>query len=151
MQDYPVIDRVLVVPVSFIVRQTRPLPTMITGIGLATLFPLLVALSNDPWIFILSMVFLSVGELIAYPKLISYVGLLAPKDKVAIYMGFVFLPVFFSSLIFSYPNGVLWESLVEERSLISEYWFIITGLGLLTIALLFGYDRLLGKKLVIQE
>lgn len=138
---------VLVVPVSYIVRQTKPLPTMITGIGLATLFPLLLAVSDDPWIFIIAMILLSIGEIIAYPKLISYVGLLAPKDKVAIYMGFVFLPVFFSSLIYSYPNGVLWERLVENQGQPGTYWFVIMGLGLLTIFALFVYDRLMAKKL----
>jgi len=137
--------------VSRIVMNTRPLPTMIVGIGLASLFPLMIAVSNDPWVFILGLVVFSIGEITAYPKLISYVGLIAPRDKVAIYMGFVFLPVCFASLIFNIPNGIAWEELVEERSLISTYWYIVAGVGILTMAGLFAYHKLVGKKLVLSE
>lgn len=137
--------------VSNIVRKTPPIPTMIVGIGLASLFPLMVALSNNAWVFILGLVIFSIGEITAYPKLISYVGLIAPRDKVAIYMGFVFLPVFFASLIFNYPNGVLWADLVEEKGAISTYWFIVAGLGGATMLALLVYHKLIGKSLAFPE
>ncbi len=139
------------VVVSYLVRNARPLPTMIVGIALATTFPLIVALSNDPWLFVLGLVLFSIGEITAYPKLISYVGLIAPRDKVAIYMGFVFLPVFFSALIFDYPNGILWDRLVIKGGQIQTYWYIITGIGAATIVGLVIYDRCVGKKLVVEE
>jgi MFS family permease len=137
--------------VSYLVRKTPPVPTMIVGIGLATLFPLLVAVSNNPWVFILGLVIFSIGEITAYPKLISYVGLIAPKDKVAVYMGFVFLPIFFSALIYSYPNGLLWENLVIEGGQIQAYWYIVAGLGAATALGLLLYHIFIGKKLEISE
>jgi len=141
----------LQVVVSYLVRNTRPLPTMIVGIALATLFPLFTALSSNPWLFVDGLVLFSIGEITAYAKLISYVGLIAPRDKVAIYMGFVFLPIFFAAMIFDYPNGLVWDRLVIQEGAITTYWYIVAGLGVLTILALIAYDRLVGKKLSIGE
>jgi MFS family permease len=137
--------------VSYLTRKTKPVPTMVAGIGLATLFPLLVTVSNDPWVFVLGLVLFSMGEITAYPKLISYVGLIAPRDKVAIYMGFVFLPIFFSALIYSYPNGVLWDRLVLQGGQIKTYWAIVTGVGVFTMLGLLAYHFLIGKKLALCD
>lgn len=137
--------------VSYLVRNTKPVPTMIVGIGMASLFPILVALSNNPWVFVFGLVIFSIGEITAYPKLISYIGIIAPKDKVAIYMGFVFLPIFFSALLYSYPNGVLWERLVIQRGEIKTYWWIVAGLGIATMLGLLFFHLFVGKKLVFSD
>ena len=139
------------VPVSYIVEKFPPLPTMVTGVAMASMFPLLVALSSDPWIFVLGLVIFSIGEITAYPKLISYVGLIAPRDKVAIYMGFVFLPVFFAAIFFDYANGLVWEKLVVADGRITFYWYLVAGLGFLTMAGLFVYHVTVGRKLEISE
>jgi dipeptide/tripeptide permease len=138
------------VVVSFVVRKAKPLPTMIVGIGLATLFPIIVALSTDAWLFVLALVLFSIGEITAYPKLISYVGLIAPRDKVAIYMGFVFLPVA-ASTAFEPVNGYLWETIVIRDGNIPQYWWIIAGIGAATMLGLIVYDKLVGKRLALDE
>jgi len=137
------------VPVSYLVRNTKPVPTMVVGIGLAVLFPLILFISNNAWLFILGLVLFSIGEITAYPKLISYVGLIAPKDKVAIYMGFVFLPVAFSTF-FDPINGVIWERLVIKGGDIPTYWLIIAGIGFATMVALIIYDRTLGRRPAIE-
>ncbi|MHC4945172.1 MAG: MFS transporter [Planctomycetota bacterium] len=141
----------LQVVVSYLTRNTPPLPTMIVGIGMASLFPLLVTVSNDPWLFVLGLVIFSIGEITAYPKLISYVGLIAPRDKVAIYMGFVFLPIFFAALIFDIPNGIAWDRLVIQAGEIKTYWAIVAGLGILTLLALLAFHFLFGRKLALTE
>jgi len=142
---------VLQVVVSYLVRNAPPLPTMIVGIGLATTFPLITALSTNPWLFVLGLVLFSIGEITAYPKLISYVGLIAPRDKVAIYMGFVFLPIFFASMFFDIPNGWVWDELVVKNKDITTYWYIVAGLGVFTMVCLILYHKLLGKKLTFEK
>jgi proton-dependent oligopeptide transporter, POT family len=138
------------IPVARLISKTRALPTMIVGIGLASTFPIIVACSSDVWMFVLGLLLFSIGEIIAYPKLISYVGLIAPKDKVAIYMGFVFLPVAISTA-FDPINGLIWTRLVIEQGQVPTYWFIIAGIGVATMVGLIVYDRLLGKKLSLKE
>ena len=77
--------------VSSIVAKTRALPTMIVGIGMATVGMAILALSTDIWVFMAGIMIFSIGEMTAHPKLISYVGTIAPRDRVAIYMGYIFL------------------------------------------------------------
>lgn len=66
-------------------------------------------------------------------------------------MGFVFLPACFASLICIIPNGYAWTELVEKRGLISNYWFIVAGIGLFTMFALFLYHKLIGQKLALSE
>ena len=137
---------------SWLTRRTRPLPTMMAGLVMVLCFPLLTAFSRDPWVFVLSLVLLSLGEITAYPKLISYVGLIAPRDKVAIYMGFLFLPIFFSSMIYSYPFGALWKHLVADGGgWVTAYWLVVAGLGFLTLLGLLCFHLFVGKKLSMSE
>ena len=66
-------------------------------------------------------------------------------------MGFLFLPIFFASLIFNYPNGVLWNRMVVKGGQVSTYWFIIFGLAALTLGGLVMYHYLIGKRLSLSE
>ena len=50
----------------------------------------------------------------AHPKYISYLGLIAPEDKKATYMGFGFLYGFFGSLIGSFVGAWLYVKLVDN-------------------------------------
>ena len=77
--------------VSAIVRKTKALPTMIVGISMGTLGMAVLAISDNTWVFIAGLVLFSIGEMTAHPKFISYVGLIAPPDKKALYLGYSFL------------------------------------------------------------
>lgn len=85
--------------ISSIVKNTKALPTMLAGIGIATIGMAILSISTGIWVFIVGIFIFSIGEMTAHPKFISYLGLIAPKDKKATYMGFGFLyGVFGSSL-----------------------------------------------------
>ncbi len=89
--------------VSRIVSKTKALPTMITGITLGTIGMAILAINTNIWVFMAGIIIFSIGEMTAHPKFISYLGLIAPPDKKATYMGFGFLYGAFGSLI----GGVL--------------------------------------------
>ena len=77
--------------VSSIVKKTPALPTMITGIALGTLGMGILAISTYAWVFVAGLIIFSIGEMTAHPKFISYIGLIAPPDKKALYLGYSFL------------------------------------------------------------
>lgn len=77
--------------ISALVKNTRPLPTMVTGISLGILGMGILAFSQGIWVFIMGITIFSLGEMTAHPKFISYLGTIAPLDKKATYMGFGFL------------------------------------------------------------
>ena len=102
-----------VVPVSRALKKLKPLPVMASGILIGSLGFLLFALSTNPWLFVLGVVIFSIGEITAHPKYYSYVGLVAPKDRVAIYMGYAFLYGVIGSLVGSNLGAFLYKRLLE--------------------------------------
>ncbi len=77
--------------VSRIVKDWKPLPTMVTGMALGAVGFLLLAASRNPWVFVLGIAVFSIGEMTAHPKYYSFVGQVAPADRKAVYMGYAFL------------------------------------------------------------
>ncbi len=132
--------------VSRIVEKRSALPTMIAGITVATLGMSLLAVSPSIWVFMAGIVLFSIGEMTAHPKFISYVGLTAPKDKVAMYMGYVFLYGVIGSSVGSILGSNLYVHFVDHRDSPRTLWLLFAAIGLATIAGLALYGRLTTRK-----
>jgi dipeptide/tripeptide permease len=139
----------LQVVVSRIVKKARPLLTMVAGIAIGTLGFVCLAFATTAWIFIIGIAVFSIGEMTAHPKYYSYVGLVAPADKKAVYMGYAFLYGVIGSLIGSNLGGTMYESmlkpLVGQTGIEAElrtFWFIFAGLGIVAMAGLFLYNHI---------
>jgi dipeptide/tripeptide permease len=118
--------------VSKIVSKTKALPTMITGISFATIGMAILAINTSIWVFILGIFIFSLGEMTAHPKYISYLGLIAPRDKKATYMGFGFLYGFFGSSIGGVLGAFLYVRLID-RPMITYIRETLTANGAATI------------------
>ena len=134
--------------VSRIVRNFKALPTMVAGMFIGTLGFLCLAFASDVWIFILGIAVFSVGEMTAHPKYYSYVGLIAPGDKKAVYMGYAFLYGVIGSLLGSNLGGTLYESMLkplvgtpDAGIHIRNFWFLFAGLNVLAMTGLLLYNR----------
>ncbi|MFC2130925.1 MFS transporter [Bacteroidota bacterium] len=104
----------LQIVVTSIVRNTKALPTMLTGIALGTLGMAMLAISNSIWIFMAGIIIFSIGEMTAHPKFISYLGTIAPADKKATYMGFGFLYGMIGALVGEILGANLYTRLVDN-------------------------------------
>ncbi len=137
--------------ISSIVKNTKALPTMIAGISLGTVGMALLSLSPSPWLFVGGIVLFSIGEMTAHPKYISYVGQIAPRDKVATYMGFGFLygvfGSFFGSLIGARSYVYFVDTLHQPRAL----WLFFTIIGIVTILGLVLYNRFVAVKTTAES
>ena len=139
----------LQVVVSRIVKNIRPLPTMVSGIVLGSLGFVCLAFATNVWIFIVGIAVFSIGEMTAHPKYYSYVGLVAPPDKKAVYMGYAFLYGVIGSLVGSNLGGALYESLLKplvgqagiEQDL-RNFWLIFAGLGVFAMGGLITYNQI---------
>ena len=138
----------LQVLVSRVVKHIRPLPTMVSGIVIGTLGFLCLAASTNIWVFILGISVFSIGEMTAHPKYYSYVGLVAPADKKAVYMGYAFLYGVIGSLIGSSLGGLLYGTMLKP--LVGQpggpaaariFWLIFVALNILAAVGLVFYDR----------
>jgi len=134
--------------VSSIVRHTKALPTMIVGISLGTIGMAILGLSSNAWVFIIGMIVFSLGEMTAHPKFISYVGLIAPADKKALYLGYSFLYGVIGSGIGGVLGANLYVHYVDTLHNPSALWFIFSLIGVATIIGLLLYNRFLAPKKV---
>ncbi|MBZ0199075.1 MAG: MFS transporter, partial [Ignavibacteriaceae bacterium] len=132
--------------ISNIVKKTKALPTMITGIAIGTIGMAILAISNNAWIFMAGIIIFSIGEMTAHPKFISYVGLIAPEDKKALYLGYSFLYGFFGSLIGPILGAGLYVYFVDKLHQPGTLWLIFSMIGVVTIIGLLLYNKFLAPK-----
>jgi dipeptide/tripeptide permease len=127
--------------VSRIVRKKPALPTMIAGIAMGTVGMAILSISTYAWVFIGGIVIFSIGEMTAHPKFISYVGLIAPADKKALYQGYAFLYGVIGSGIGGILGATLYVHFVDTLHRPGELWFIFSLIGVATIIGLLLYNR----------
>lgn len=132
--------------VSSIVKNKKAMPTMITGITIATTGMALLALSSHIWVFMIGIFIFSIGEMTAHPKFISYVGLTAPADKKAMYMGYIFLYGVFGSSVGAIIGSRLYAKFVIGLNQPRTLWLIFSGIGVVTIISLLLYNKFLVPK-----
>ncbi|MDZ7262522.1 MAG: MFS transporter, partial [candidate division KSB1 bacterium] len=131
--------------VSTIVKKTRALPTMVAGIALGTIGMAILAISTNIWVFIVGIIIFSIGEMTAHPKFFSYVGQIAPRDKVALYMGYIFLYGVIGSSIGSILGANLYVHFVDNLNQPRTLWLIFSTIGVFTIVGLVIYNKFLAK------
>jgi len=134
--------------VSNIVKHTKALPTMIVGITMGTLGMAVLAISTNIWVFIIGIVVFSIGEMTAHPKFISYVGLIAPEDKKALYLGYSFLYGVLGSFIGGILGANLYVHFVDNLNQPSTLWLIFSMIGVVTIIGLLLYNKFVSAKKV---
>jgi len=127
--------------VSKIVRKIPALPTMIAGIAMGTVGMAILSISTYAWVFIGGIVIFSIGEMTAHPKFISYVGLIAPADKKALYQGYAFLYGVIGSGIGGILGATLYVHFVDKLHQPGMLWFIFSLIGVATIIGLLLYNR----------
>lgn len=132
--------------ISNLVKNKKALPTMITGIALGTIGMGILAISTHPYVFILGIFIFSVGEMTAHPKFISYVGLIAPEDKKALYLGYAFLYGVIGSGIGGVLGANLYVHFVDNLKNPQILWLIFSSIGLATIVGLLLYNKFLRPK-----
>jgi proton-dependent oligopeptide transporter, POT family len=143
----------LQVIVSRIVKNRPALGTMVTGMAIGALGFVCLAASRNAWVFVLGIAVFSIGEMTAHPKYYSFVGLVAPADRKAVYMGYAFLYGVFGSLLGAnigsylygrYMTPVINTPLASERA--QMFWLgfavldVVAALGLILFSRRFGHD-----------
>ncbi len=136
----------LQIVVSSIVKNTKALPTMIVGISMGTVGMAVLAISTNIWVFMVGIIVFSIGEMTAHPKFISYVGLIAPEDKKALYLGYSFLYGVIGSGIGGILGANLYVHFVDNLNQPSTLWLVFSMIGVATIIGLVLYNKYLAPK-----
>jgi hypothetical protein len=111
----------------------------------------LLAWSRNPWVFILGIAVFSIGEMTAHPKYYSFVGLVAPADRKAVYMGYAFLYGVVGSLLGSSLGAFLYSQMLkpavgtpEADSQARLFWSLFAVLDVIAAAGLVVFSRVFG-------
>lgn len=137
--------------VSNIVKHTKALPTMITGIAMGTAGMAILAINTNIWIFMLGITIFSIGEMTAHPKFISYVGLIAPEDKKALYLGYSFLYGVLGSFIGGILGANLYVHFVDKLNQPATLWIIFSMIGVVTIIGLLLYNKFVSHQRLTEN
>lgn len=132
--------------VSALVKNMKPLKTMIAGILISSIGMASFGLFTGGWMFLIGCAIFTIGEMIVHPKFIAYIGLIAPSDKKALYQGYAFLSIALGGFIAGLLGANLYILFVESNNDPASFWFIFAGIGLFAVSLLVFYNRLFGKK-----
>jgi len=142
----------LQVLVSRLVAKRKALPTMVTGMAMGAVGFALLASSFNPWVFILGIAVFSIGEMTAHPKYYSFVGLVAPADRKAVYMGYAFLYGVFGSLLGSNLGAFLYERMLAPvvgteaaAGRTTLFWTLFAVLDVVAVAGLILFARSFGE------
>src|SRR5437773_10836653 len=96
--------------------------------------------------WVVTLFAVSLSDITQSPRYYEYISRLAPPGQQGTYMGFAFLPIGIGSLIGGWFGGKLMHQYTEVTQHPAMIWWIVTGVGILTTALLWVYDRFLLPK-----
>jgi len=137
--------------VSRIVKERPALPTMVTGMAIGALGFVCLAASRNPWVFVLGIAVFSIGEMTAHPKYYSFVGLVAPADRKAVYMGYAFLYGVFGSLLGANLGAFMYQRMLtpviglpEADGRVRLFWLLFAALDVVAAITLVMFARRFG-------
>ncbi|OQX77257.1 MAG: hypothetical protein B6D61_07435 [Bacteroidetes bacterium 4484_249] len=107
--------------VSGLISNVKPIKSMIVGIIVVVLGMGQLLFHVNGWFVIMSLVILAFGEMASSPRIQEYISRVAPKRKVALYMGYSFLPVAGGNIIGGLLSGKLYGTMSDKYTFLRDY------------------------------
>ncbi len=118
---------VLVILVSYITGKFRHISAMIVGMFISCAGLIYAGTSTTGWACVLGIFIFAIGEMACSPKFSEYVGLMAPPDKKALYMGYSNIPFAVGWAGANFIGGPVYERLSDLHHLARHY--LVTQIG----------------------
>jgi dipeptide/tripeptide permease len=179
--------------VSYFVLKMRHVSAMIRGFIIATIGIGITFYTQNVWFTVIGTIIFAIGEMTTNPTFSSFIAIISPRGKEALYQGTYFLPVAAGNFFTAFISGNLYEAWSDKLSLLqtemtsrgiempevtSEFsknqyydlaserlgmssseitqllwntynpnkiWYVIVGIGIVTILALAIYDKLVIK------
>jgi proton-dependent oligopeptide transporter, POT family len=128
--------------INYLTRKIPAFGAVILGTLITSLCWLILAFRPTVFGAVLSILVLALGEIIQAPRYYEYISRLAPPGQQGTYMGFAFLPIGIGSLVGGWFGGRIMHQFGEVAHQPQRAWYAITAVGLLTVLLLWIYDRI---------
>ncbi|HPF40803.1 MAG TPA: MFS transporter [Phycisphaerae bacterium] len=141
----------LQVLISFMMGRFHQFTTMIVGMVIAAIGIGLPAIAGGTMIgpigailivVVVGLVTFAIGEMMASPTSQEYVGRIAPRDKVALYMGYYFVAVALGNLFGGILSGQLYGKLARDMQRPDLMWMAFGAIMLGTAVVFVLYNKL---------
>jgi hypothetical protein len=124
-----------------IVEKQDSLRMMIMGILFFCTGLMVVAFSVAPAMFVAGIIIFSIGEFMVHPNFIAYVSRFAPKDKVAIYMACIFLPIGVGNILGGLVQSQWYVTFAIGMHQPKLYIASVAAVGVVTCMMFILYNR----------
>ena len=106
--------------VSYFVLKMRHVSAMITGFIIAAIGIGITFYTGNGLYTILGIMIFAIGEMMTNPTFSSFIALISPKGKEALYMGTYFLPIFLGNFLTTFISGNLYQAWSDKLSLLQS-------------------------------
>jgi len=142
----------LQVIVSAFVARLKPLITIMIGIGITGLSFTMLMFGINPMVVIFAVAIFSFGEMMTSPKAKEYTAhAVAPRDKVALYMGYYMWSNALGGLFGGILSGKLYGHFARDLNRPDLMWLIFAGFAIVCAVLIFFYHRIIGRKVQAEQ
>ncbi|WP_434981107.1 MFS transporter [Daejeonia sp. YH14] len=108
----------LQITVSYFVIKMRHVSAMIRGFIIAAIGIGITFYTENVWFTIIGTVIFAIGEMTTNPTFSSFIALISPKGKEALYQGTYFLPVAAGNFFTKFISGDLYQKWSDKLSLL---------------------------------
>ncbi len=137
--------------VSTVIDRWKPFPVLVVGTIVAGTGIALGSLAITGFLVVMAIVVFAFGEMIASPKSQEYVARIAPKDKVALFMGYYFVSVALGNLFGGLLSGEGYQVMAKDMNNPELMWIVFGAIGFLTAIALLVFNKLVVPKLEAQR
>ncbi len=111
----------LVLPISWMIARIHKVAAMVIGMSIAVVGCVGAGATNIGLLCCVMILVFSIGEMTCSPTFNAYIGLIAPKDKKALYMGYSNIPFGVGWAAGNAVSGFLYENIANKFRLAREY------------------------------
>jgi len=104
--------------VSFFVLKMRHVSAMVRGFIIATIGIGITFYTQNVWFTVIGTVIFAIGEMTTNPTFSSFIAIISPRGKEALYQGTYFLPVAAGNFFTAFISGNLYEAWSDKLSLL---------------------------------
>ena len=127
--------------IAFLTQKMPAFLTMTLGFLVTSLAWILPALHPTMPIFVATLVFVAIGEVMQVSRYYDYISRIAPPGQQGLYMGYAFLPIGVGYFVAGWLGGHLLHYFGQARREPQRMWWAIAGVGILSTILMVVYDR----------
>ncbi|UCE58549.1 MAG: MFS transporter [Phycisphaerales bacterium] len=110
-----------VIPISWLIARISKIAAMIIGMMISLVGFVGAGVTSIGWLCCLMVFVFSIGEMACSPTFSAYVGLIAPKDKKALYMGYSNIPFAVGWAAGGLLGGFVYEAIANKTKLARQY------------------------------